>query len=113
VFKSGGELVGACKVYTATPVDFDKTPAAADDPCRSFAKRFLSNIKIQDDARLRAVTDPQTPKLDFPCIRLPDLLTFRDFASRIVRRSGEAPDLVQGTATDLARNTLEHDFPCP
>jgi hypothetical protein len=113
VFKSGGELASACTIYTATPVEFDKTPAASDEPCRSFAKGFLTNFKTQDEARLKAMTDPQTPKLNFPCIRLPDTLTFRDFAQRIVARAGQEPALRDATPMALAERTLEHDFPCP
>ena len=47
------------------------------------------------------------------CVRLPDFLSYREMAQRLVKYGNAHPSELAGTSNDLAQHTLETDFPCP
>jgi len=46
-------------------------------------------------------------------VRLPDFLSYRDMAQRIVKYGKAHAAELTGSPNSLAQHTLETDFPCP
>jgi hypothetical protein len=112
-FKSAGEMAAACRAFAAQPEGYHRTPPGLSDPCRKFLEGFFRTLKDKTDAELKAkAQDIQSPK-PAACVRMPDVLTYRDFASRIAAFDAANPALRTGPALDLAQKTLEANFPCP
>lgn len=106
---TGKELVDVCKIYAAK----DENALRQADPCRNFLVDFFQAYveaeKLRQDAILKGtpVAAPQS------CVRLPDFLSYREMAQRVVAYGGANPADQNGPAAALAQKTLERDFPCP
>ncbi len=111
--KTGRELVAACTAYIAIDQSQDNNAARAPHPCRNFLLGFFQSLV----ARERARTDAMVKGLPFTskeaCVRMPDFLSYRDMATRIVNFGKANPSALDLPATTLAQKTLERDFPCP
>lgn len=114
VFRSAGDMAGACRAFAAQPDGFHRTPEGVADPCRKFLDGFFRTLKDKNDAELKAKAEQvRAPAPAGPCVRMPDVLTFRDFATRIAAYDAANPDLRAGSPVALAQKTLEAAFPCP
>lgn len=111
--KTGRELVAACSNYIAVDQAQDNNAARAPHPCRTFLLGFFQSLV----ARERARTDAMVKGLPFTskeqCVRMPDFLSYRDMATRIVNFAKLNPASIDLPAATLAQKTLERDFPCP
>jgi hypothetical protein len=113
VFKSGGELAAACAVFVEKPEGYHRTSQGASDPCRKFLEGYFRTLKDKTDGELKAKAQNIASPKSGPCVRMPDVLTYRDFAGRIAAFNAANPALRTGAALDLAQKTLEANFPCP
>ena len=106
---SGKELVAACASYASK----DENALHDPDPCRRFLVGFFTAYKAAEDARREAMVKglPATPNSS--CVRLPDFLSYREMAQRLVQYGNAHPAELAGTPNDLAQHTLETNFPCP
>lgn len=112
--KDGGELADRCAIFASQPEGYSKTPEGLRDTCRKFLEGYFRTLKDKNDAELRAKAESvNAPKPLGPCVRMPDVLTYRDFAGRIAAFSAANPALRSGSPVDLAQKTLENAFPCP
>ena len=110
--ETGRQIVVACKAY------LELAPAAAENArhpqhhCRQFIASFLSAYttgeQMQPEARVSGIGSSAKER----CVRLPDFLSYRDMAARMIAQAERDPASLDGSAVDLARKTLEHDFPC-
>ncbi len=71
------------------------------------------SLKAREDARIDAMVKGMPFSSKEACVRMPDFISFRDLAGRIVRFGDANPQLLDGPAASLAQKTLERDFPCP
>lgn len=114
VVQNGGELADSCAAFAAQPDGYSKTPAGLQDRCRKFLEGYFRTLKEKNDAELKAKAENvNAPAPSGPCVRMPDTLTYRDFASRIAKFAAANPASRTGSPFDLAQKTLEADFPCP
>lgn len=111
--KTGRDLVNACSDYISVDQTQDNNAARAPHPCRNFLLGFFQSLV----ARERARTDAMVKGLPFTskeaCVRMPDFLSYRDMAQRIVNYGRANPQALDLAAATLAQKTLERDFPCP
>jgi hypothetical protein len=111
--KTGRELVAACADYIGADQGQDNNAARAPHPCRNFLLGFFQSLV----ARERARTDAMVKGLPFTskeaCVRMPDFLSYRDMAARLVNFGKMNPGALDLPATTFAQKTLERDFPCP
>lgn len=111
--KTGRDLVTACSDYIAIGQSQDNNAARAPHPCRNFLLGFFQSLI----ARERARTDAMVKGLPFTskeaCVRMPDFLSYRDMAARVVNFGKLNPAALDLPAATLAQKTLERDFPCP
>jgi hypothetical protein len=108
--KTGRDLVTACRTYA----QIDNTDnARAPHDCRTFLQGFAVALKAREDARLDAMVRGLPFSSKEACVRMPDFISFRELAARIVRFGDANPSLLDGPAAALAQKTLERDFPCP
>ena len=103
--KTGRDLANACR--TQDPEG--KLP----NDCDTFVKGFFVSLAETQRARTDAMVKgiPYTSKE--ACVRMPDHLTRKDMAARIVTFVANNVDANDQAATIVAQRTLEHDFPCP
>jgi hypothetical protein len=114
VVKDGGELAQACATFASHPEGYGKSPEGLRDPCRKFLEGYFLTLKDKNAADLKALTEPSASAPPAgPCVRMPDTLTYRDFASRIAAFGADNPVLRDGSPVALAQKTLEASFPCP
>ena len=106
---TGKDLVTACATYAAKDENAMRDP----DPCRRFLVGFFTAFKASEDAQREAMVKGLPATSSSACVRLPDFLSYREMAQRLVRYGNAHPNELAGSATDLARHTLETDFPCP
>lgn len=106
---TGKELVAACTIYAAK----DENALRDPDPCRRFLVGFFTAFKASDDAQREAMVKGLPSTAAPNCIRLPDFLSYREMAQRLVAYGKAHPSELSGAANDLAQHTLETDFPCP
>ena len=111
--ESSRDIVTACRAYLGLPLDASENALHPQHHCRRFISAFLSAYaegeKIAPESRVSGVGSSSKG----PCIRLPEFLSFRDMAGRMVAQAERDPQILDRPAADLARKTLEHDFPCP
>ena len=111
--KTGRELVDACRDYVSGDTTQDANAARAPHACRTFLQGFFVSLIERERAR----TDSMVKGLPFTskeaCVRMPDFLSYRDMAGRIVTYGSNNAAALDGAAAVLAQKTLEHDFPCP
>jgi hypothetical protein len=108
--KTGRELVNSCRSYAAIQ---STENARAPHDCRTFLQGFAVSLKAREDARIDAMVKGMPFSSKEACVRMPDFISFRDLAGRIVRFGDANPQLLDGPAMTLAQKTLERDFPCP
>jgi hypothetical protein len=114
VVKNGGELADACSVFAGQPEGFGKTPEGLRDPCRKFLEGYFRTLKDKNAAELKAKAEQvNAPAPPSACVRMPDVLTYRDFAGRIGTFAAANPQDRAGSPVALAQKTLETNFPCP
>ena len=106
---SGKELVAACASYAAKDENAMRDP----DPCRRFLVGFFTAFKTSEDVRRDAMVKGLPATANSACVRLPDFLSYREMAQRLVKYGNAHPAELTGTPNDLAQHTLETDFPCP
>jgi hypothetical protein len=106
---TGKDLVAACATYAAKDENAMRDP----DPCRRFLVGFFTAFKASDDAQREAMVKGLPATSSGGCVRLPDFLSYRDMAQRLVRYGNAHQSELAGPANDLAKHTLETDFPCP
>lgn len=109
---TGNDLAAVCEPYSLSD-EPAATKEATPNKCQQFLSNFLTAYieaeKIKLDAAARGLPGGQRS----PCVRLPDRLTFRDLAKRVVAMARHDTDLLNGSAAMVVMRTLEHDFPCP
>jgi hypothetical protein len=110
--QTGRDLVTACANYIAIDQTQDNN-AARPHPCRTFLQGFFVSLVERERARQDAMVRglPFTSKE--ACVRMPDFLSYRDMAQRVVNYGKAFPAALDGAAATLAQKTLERDFPCP
>jgi hypothetical protein len=106
---TGGELVTACANYAAKDENAMRDP----DPCRRFLVGFFTAYKTSEDAQRDAMVKGLPGSPSTACVRLPDFLSYREMAQRIVKYGNAHSTELAGSANELAKHTLEMDFPCP
>ncbi len=106
---TGKDLVAACTIYAAKDENAMRDP----DPCRRFLVGFFTAFKASEDARREAMVKGLPAASSANCVRLPDFLSYREMAQRLVKYGNAHPNELAGPANDLAQHTLETDFPCP
>jgi hypothetical protein len=108
--KTGRDLVTSCKEYAAIE---NADNARAPHDCRTFLQGFAVALKAREDARVDAMVRGLPFSSKEACVRMPDFISFRELAARVVRFGEANPPLLDGPASTLAQRTLERDFPCP
>lgn len=108
--KTGRDLVNVCRSYAAIE---NPENARAPHDCRTFLQGFAVSLKAREDARIDAMVKGLPFSSKEACVRMPDFISFRELAGRIVRFGDANPKLLDGPAATLAQKTLERDFPCP
>jgi len=108
--KTGRDLVESCRDYTT---NVKEENARLPHDCRTFLQGFAVTLKTREDARLDAMVKGMPATSKEACVRMPDFISFRDLAQRIVRFGDANEALLTVPASELAQKTLEHDFPCP
>ncbi len=106
---TGKELVAACGAYAAK----DENALREPDPCRRFLVGFFTAFKTSEDAHRDAMVKGLPAAATSSCVRLPDFLSYREMAQRIVKYGNAHSAELAGPPRDLAQHTLETDFPCP
>ena len=108
--KSGRDLVQACRTYAAIE---NTDNARAPHDCRTFLQGFAVSLQAREEARRDAMVKGLPASSRDACVRMPDFISFRELAARIVNFGDTNPTLLTLPAAQLAQKTLEHDFPCP
>jgi hypothetical protein len=108
--KTGRDLVQACRTYAAIE---NPDNARAPHDCRTFLQGFAVSLKTREDARVDAMVKGLPMSSKEACVRMPDFISFRELAARIVNFGDTNPGLLNLPAAQLAQKTLERDFPCP
>ena len=106
---SGKELVDACTIYATK----DENAMHDPDPCRRFLVGFFTAYKTSEDANRDAMVKGLPGTTSSSCVRLPDFLSYREMAQRVVKYGSAHTVELTGSPHDLAQHTLETDFPCP
>ena len=110
--ETGRQLVEACKAYLALPENASDNALHPQHHCRQFIASFLSAYAAGENARTASRVTGAGSAANQACVRLPDYLSFRDMAARMIAYAEEDPSVLDNLAPELARKTLEHDFPC-
>ncbi len=108
--KTGRDLVAACRTYAASE---QPDNARAPNDCRTFLQGFAVSLKARQDATIDAMVKGLPTSSKEACVRMPDFISFRELAARIVNFGDANQNLLDGPASTLAQKTLERDFPCP
>ncbi len=108
--KTGRDLVQACRTYAAIE---NADNARAPHACRTFLQGFAVSLQAREDARTNAMVKGLPMSSKDACVRMPDFISFRELAARIVNFGDTNPTLLDLPAAQLAQKTLERDFPCP
>jgi hypothetical protein len=108
--QTGRDLVESCRDYTAKTTEEN---ARIPHPCRTFLQGFAVSLKAREDARLDAMVKGLPFSSKEACVRLPNFISFRELATRIIRYGDANPAQLILPAAQLAQKTLERDFPCP
>jgi hypothetical protein len=108
--KTGRDLVQACRTYAAIE---NPDNARAPHDCRTFLQGFAVSLLAREEARRNAMLNNLPIAARDACVRMPDFISFRELAARIVNFGDTNPGLLNLPAAQLAQKTLERDFPCP
>jgi hypothetical protein len=108
--KTGRDLVQSCRTYAAIE---NADNARAPHACRTFLQGFAVTLVAREEARRDAMVKGLPMSSREACVRMPDFISFRELAARIVNFGDANPSLLNLPAAQLAQKTLERDFPCP
>jgi hypothetical protein len=108
--KTGRDLVLACRTYAAIE---NPDNARAPHDCRTFLQGFAVSLQAREEARRDAMIKGLPVSGREACVRMPDFISFRELAARIVNFGDTNPRFLDLPAAELAQKTLERDFPCP
>ena len=107
------DLVNACRNYVSVDGRQDNNATRAPHPCRTFLQGFFVSLISRETARQEAMLKGLPYSSKEACVRMPDFLSYRSMAERVVIFGHSHPSLLDGPAATLAQRTLERDFPCP
>lgn len=107
--ETGAELVSACEDFAKLD---ERALQNAVHPhhCHYYLMRFFWAFGEGERAAKASGTQSNSPSP--ACIHLPDYLSYRDLAGRIVAHAKREPSTLSRPGAVLVRRTLEHDFPC-
>jgi len=111
--RTGRDLVNACSAYMMIEAGQDNNVARAPHPCRTFLQGFFISLIARENARTEAMLKGLPYSSKEACVRMPDFLSYREMAGRVVKFGQANPASLDGPAATLAQRTLERDFPCP
>jgi len=111
--RTGRDLMDACRAYVAIDVGQDNNAARSPHPCRTFLQGFFVSLIARENARAEAVLKGLPYASKEACVRMPDFLSYREMAGRLVKYVELNPTALEMPAATLAQKTLERDFPCP
>lgn len=109
--ETGADLVSACEPYSKLQ-EREMANAVHPHHCHRFLVAFFSAFAAGDAAERDARVSTMQGAKAGACVHLPEFLSYRDMAARIVATAKRDPGLLQGPAAALAQRTLERDFPC-
>lgn len=110
--ETGGQIVAACKAYLKLTPDAAENARHPQHHCRQFIASFFSAYAAGERMRPESQVTGVGSAAKAPCVRLPEYLSFRDMAARMIAQSERDPASLDRPAMELAQKTLEHDFPC-
>ena len=110
--ETGRQIVTACKAYLALAPDAPENALHPQHHCRQFIASFFSAYAVGENVGSASRVVGQGSATKQACVRLPEFLGFRDMAARMVAYAESDPAVLDNVATELARKTLERDFPC-
>jgi hypothetical protein len=110
--KTGRDLVNACRDYMSADSQQDNN-ALQPNACRTFLQGFFVSLVERQRARQDAMVKGLPYASKEPCVRMPDFLSYKEMAGRIVTYASNNPGAMDEAAAIVAQKTLEHDFPCP
>jgi Rap1a immunity proteins len=111
--RTGRDLVNACRDYMSLDSGQDNNATRRPHPCRDFLQGFFVSLVARQDAHREAMLKGLPYSSKEACVRMPDMLTYRDMAGRLINYGQSNSALLDGPAATLAQRTLERDFPCP
>ena len=111
--KTGRDLVNVCRDYMTADGGQDNNASRAPHPCRNFLQGFFVSLVSRESARQEAMLKGLPYSSKEACVRMPDFLSYREMAGRLVNYAQSNPASLDGPAAILAQKTLERDFPCP
>jgi hypothetical protein len=111
--RTGRDLVEACRNYMAVDGGQDNNASRAPHPCRNFLQGFFVSLVSREEARTEAMLKGLPYSSKEACVRMPDFLSYREMAGRLVNYAQSNPASLDGPAATMAQKTLERDFPCP
>ena len=111
--RTGRDLVNACRDYMTADTGQDNNAAHTPHPCRNFLQGFFVSLIARENARTESMLKGLPYSSKETCVRMPDFLSYREMAGRIVNYAQGHPEAMNGPAATLAQKTLERDFPCP
>lgn len=110
--ETGAELVSACEAFVKLD---DRASQNSVHPhhCHQYLVGYFSAFSEGERAeRDSRASGMQSGAPSRSCVHLPEYVSFRDMASRIVEHAKREPSTLKEPAANLVRRTLEHDFPC-
>ena len=110
--KTGRDLANACRDYMTVDSQQDNN-AVHPNACRTFLQGFFVSLVERQRAREDAMVKGLPYASKEACVRMPDFLSYKDMAGRIVTYVSNNPAANDQAAAIVAQRTLEHDFPCP
>ena len=110
--ETGRQIVAACKAYLQLAPDAAENAMHPQHHCRQFISSFLSAYASGERLTPESRVTGMGSSVQKPCVRLPDYLSFREMAQRMLAQADRDPASLEKSATELAQATLEHDFPC-
>ena len=111
--RTGRDLVDVCRNYMTVDGRQDNNATRGPHPCRDFLQGFFVSLVSRETARQEALLKGLPYSSKEACVRMPDFLSYREMAGRLVNYGQSDPALLDGPAATLAQKTLERDFPCP
>lgn len=111
--QTGRDLVTSCSDYMAIASGQDNNAARRPHPCRSFLQGYFVSLIEREDARQNALIRGLAYASKEQCVRVPDFLSYREMAGRVLNFAQGNPASLNGPAATMAQRTMERDFPCP
>lgn len=110
--ETGAELVSACEAFVKLD-ERSSQNAVHPHHCHQYLVGYFSAFSEGERAaRDSRASGMQSGAPSRSCVHLPDYVSFRDMAARIVAHAKREPSTLTEPAAILVRRTLENDFPC-